>query len=265
MSRLAVKGWAKFQHYKHRKPPWIKLHRDLLDNHDFARLPVASRALAPLLWLLASESDDGTIQDDTEFISFRCRFPEKVTAEAIISLLNNGFLQRLQDASDLLAERKQNVSTETETETEGEREAEAEAEADLRSAAALRVRPKRTNPQNAETWNAYAEAYRQRYSTDPVRNAKVNGQVAQIVKRIGAEAPAVARFFVGLNTAWYVQKCHSLDCLVKDAEAVRMQWATGRAVTAAQARQADSSMTNAETYRILKSEMEADGNGDAKH
>jgi len=27
---LRVKNWGKFQHYKDRNPPWIKLHRGLL-------------------------------------------------------------------------------------------------------------------------------------------------------------------------------------------------------------------------------------------
>ena len=53
---LRVKGWARFQHYKHRRPPWIRLYRELLDDVTWHRLPVASRALAPMLWLLASET-----------------------------------------------------------------------------------------------------------------------------------------------------------------------------------------------------------------
>jgi hypothetical protein len=31
---LRVKNWSEFQHYKDRNPPWIKLHRTLLD-HDY--------------------------------------------------------------------------------------------------------------------------------------------------------------------------------------------------------------------------------------
>jgi hypothetical protein len=49
-----VKNWKTCQHYKKRNPPWIKLHRSTLDDLDFLKLPVASKALAPYLWLLAS-------------------------------------------------------------------------------------------------------------------------------------------------------------------------------------------------------------------
>lgn len=81
------------------------------------------------------------------------------------------------------------------------------------------------------TWDAYADAYRSRYGVDPVRNAKVNGQLSQLVARIGGdEAPPVARFFVGLQDAYYVRRMHPVDDLLSNAEKLRTQWATnGRA------------------------------------
>ena len=42
MTRLRVKNWAEFQHYRSRRPPWIKLHRGLLDDYAWHRLPEAS-------------------------------------------------------------------------------------------------------------------------------------------------------------------------------------------------------------------------------
>ena len=30
------KNWSDFQHYKERNPPWIRLHRSLLDNFEWA-------------------------------------------------------------------------------------------------------------------------------------------------------------------------------------------------------------------------------------
>ena len=53
--KITPRNWARFQHYNTRRPPWIKLHRGLLDDYQFHTLPLASKALAPLLWLLASE------------------------------------------------------------------------------------------------------------------------------------------------------------------------------------------------------------------
>lgn len=111
--KLLAKNWATFQHYKHRSPPWIRLHRSLLDDYDFHRLPVASKALAPCLWLLASEEKDGVIEASTEEVAFRLRMTEKDLIAALKPLIDKGFFV---DASNSLADCKQDATTETETE-----------------------------------------------------------------------------------------------------------------------------------------------------
>jgi hypothetical protein len=88
---ITPKDWGTFQHYKTRSPPWIKLHRRLLDNFDFARLPVASRALAPMLWILASEYQDGKITATVEEIAFRFRTSVEEIQAALTPLVQSGF------------------------------------------------------------------------------------------------------------------------------------------------------------------------------
>lgn len=118
---LKVKNWAEFQHYKNRAPPWIKLHKGLLNDYEFHCLPVASRALAPCIWLLASEGESGALRFDVEVIAFRLRQSVKDTAKAIIPLINKGFLfVSGEDASDALARCKQHACLELETEKEKE-------------------------------------------------------------------------------------------------------------------------------------------------
>ena len=117
----SVKNWSDFQHYKDRSPPWIKLHRTLLDDFDFQCLPVASRALAPMLWLLAAEHKDGLVCIDPDRIAFRLRMSSKEAAQAVTPLIEKGFLIV---ASNALADCKQDAIPETETETETETEAE---------------------------------------------------------------------------------------------------------------------------------------------
>lgn len=112
---IAPKNWGEFQHYKKRSPPWIKLHHKILDNYDFHRLPVASRALAPMLWLLASEFSEGKITSSIEEIAFRFRMPIGDLKEAIKPLVDGGFFVY---ASAPLASRKRNNLPETEGETE---------------------------------------------------------------------------------------------------------------------------------------------------
>ncbi|HCF3848871.1 TPA: helix-turn-helix domain-containing protein [Pseudomonas aeruginosa] len=94
-------------------------------------------------------------------------------------------------------------------------------------------------------WSAYAAAYQLRYGTHPVRNSKVNGQVRDLLKRLGAEeAPAVAAYFVGINDAYLIRNCHDLGSLLARAESYRTQWATDRQMNGATARQLERTQAN---------------------
>ena len=114
---LQPKNWAQFQHYRNRCPPWIKLHRDLLNNRVFIRLPIAIKALAPLLWLLASESKDGVFDASMDELMFRLHITEKEYKEGLKPLIDKGFF--LSD-SVMLAPCLQLATSEGER--EGERE-----------------------------------------------------------------------------------------------------------------------------------------------
>lgn len=114
---ITPKNWDQFQHYKNRSPAWIKLHRGLLDDFEFFCLPIASRALAPLLWLLASEYENGEITATPKVIAFRLRMSEADLVEAFKPLVDAGFFT---DASGLLAACKQSACLEKEREEERE-------------------------------------------------------------------------------------------------------------------------------------------------
>ena len=103
---IVPNNWAELQHYKDRSPPWIKLHKKLLDNFDWHSLPVACRALAPMLWLLASEHDGGEIDAAPKKLAFRLRMSERDAAEALRPLIDNGFFVVVRDDSDPLAASK---------------------------------------------------------------------------------------------------------------------------------------------------------------
>jgi hypothetical protein len=122
---LQPKNWAVFQHYKDRCPPWIKLHRDLLNDRVFMRLPIASKAIAPMLWLLASESKDGIFDGSLDELVFRLHLTKKEYEDGVKPLIDNDFFIVV---SGVLAERKQSAIPETETETEGETKKERDTE-----------------------------------------------------------------------------------------------------------------------------------------
>jgi len=120
---LQPKNWAVFQHYKDRCPPWIKLHRDLLNDRAYMRLPIASKAIAPMLWLLASESKDGVFDGSLDELVFRLHITEKEYQDGLKPLIDSDFFILV---SGVLAERKQDAIPETETEGEGETEKETD-------------------------------------------------------------------------------------------------------------------------------------------
>lgn len=99
---LTPKNWASFQHYKDRAPLWIKLHRGLLDNHDYYMLsPIAAKCL-PLIWLIASEKDG--IIPTCEEIAFRLRTSPEQVEDVLDELLRRDFLTEKHDAEHVARE-----------------------------------------------------------------------------------------------------------------------------------------------------------------
>jgi hypothetical protein len=81
------------------------------------RLPIASKALAPMLWLLASESKDGVFDGSLDELVFRLHITPKEYQDGVKPLIDNDFFILV---SGVLAERKQVAIPETEGETETE-------------------------------------------------------------------------------------------------------------------------------------------------
>lgn len=243
--RLVPRGWEDFQHYKNRCPPWIKLHRDLLNDRVFMRLPTASKALAPLLWLLASESADGEFDGSIEELEFRLRMPANEIAAGLKALIDNGFFIV---ASGVLAACLRVAIPEGETEGEREGEAEESCRASKPPATALQTTCR-------DTWAAYAAAYADRYHTPPIRNVKTNALIKRFCQLLPAdESPSVAEHFVRHNAQYYVAKMHPVEVLVADAAKLRTEWKTGARMTTTRARQIDSTGSMADIVAEIQRE-----------
>lgn len=132
--RITPKDWGEFQHYKDRDPTWIKLHKRLLDNYEFHSLPIASRALAPMLWLLASEHKDGVIEATEQKMAFRLRMTIGELTDALMPLVQAGFFTVERVDSELLAGGKQVAMPEERTsKTQVEKEISSEADASFQT------------------------------------------------------------------------------------------------------------------------------------
>jgi len=90
---MKIKNWDKFQHFKDRRPPWIKLYRDILDDPDWHELDGDTAKTLISLWLIASEDKNmhGTLPDIRR-LSFRLRITENVLKQRLTKL-NNWLIQ----------------------------------------------------------------------------------------------------------------------------------------------------------------------------
>lgn len=91
MNYLRPKNWQKFQHYRGRLPPWIKLHRSLLEDDDFLALGVAAKAVAPFLWMIAAEDKHGFIPYDVPELATRLKMAPGELVLAIKQLVDKRF------------------------------------------------------------------------------------------------------------------------------------------------------------------------------
>lgn len=87
--RLRPKNWDSFQHYKDRRPAWIKLHHTLVEDKAFCSLKGEDGKYLVLLWLIASE-DCGYLPPNSE-LAWRLRMSEK-QVEQLIARLQTWFV-----------------------------------------------------------------------------------------------------------------------------------------------------------------------------
>ena len=126
---IRIKNWGTFQHYKNRRPPWIRLYRDLLDDPDFEELDGELVKTLIKLWLSVSDfSVDGTLPA-IERLALRMHIASTLLASRLVQLK-----QWLEcDDSELLAYCKQVARPEGEqiradqSRSEGETERESPA------------------------------------------------------------------------------------------------------------------------------------------
>lgn len=105
--------------------------------------------------------------------------------------------------------------------------------------------PKDQSCKTFKAWANYAMAYRKRHGAWPVWNAKVAGQLGQVIDRLGIDvAHHVAAYFLTINDARVVSNMHSIGDLLAKAEAYHTQWATNRQMNGTTARQIEQTQTN---------------------
>ena len=91
-----IRNWTKFQHYKDRNPPWIKLHVEMLQSEDWVMLDDASKLLAVVCMIIAAKHD-GAVPDNPDYIKRVAYLNHRPNLNPLVKC---GFLEILQaDAS----------------------------------------------------------------------------------------------------------------------------------------------------------------------
>lgn len=117
---MRIKNWNKFQHFKDRKPIWIKLYRDLLDDLNWHELDGKSAKALVMIWLIASENF-GKLPE-LKSLAFRLRMSEKDTKDIVTKLsawLEHDDINTISDQyqDDMPEKRREETDKEKETDT----------------------------------------------------------------------------------------------------------------------------------------------------
>ncbi len=83
-------NWGKFQHYKNRNPPWIKLHTSLLEDYEFSQLSVHLQVVLLKLWLVAARTDN-RLPDDPAWIGQKLTMP--IEQADLATLVAKGWIE----------------------------------------------------------------------------------------------------------------------------------------------------------------------------
>jgi len=168
---IEILNWRKFQHYKDRRPPWIKIHDSLLDSTQWGRLDGESAKVLIELWLVAGrEGDDGMLMHTEKTLAWLLRRSEQRIASSLKVLEMNKFVKVTSenDSASLAScctPCKQVVPPETETETETK--AETKAETDF-----------------CAFWTAYPRKVGKLVASKAWRNAKSKPSIEIILKAV---------------------------------------------------------------------------------
>ena len=207
--KLTPKNWGEFQHYRDRSPTWIKLHKHILDDYEFQCLPVASRALAPMLWLIASECENGQIDASVEKLAFRLRMSEADLTDALKALIDGGFFILEHDASAPLAEPERDASLEKRREEreKEERESGASAPDGVRPPSPkldFSSWPEQPKPETLKDWIAHRKRKQSPVSQTVIN--RLSGKLAACVAKgysvDDCLAESVTRGWLGLELEW---------------------------------------------------------------
>ena len=157
MKTFSVKNFEKFQHYKDRAPPWIKLYNGLLEDYEFGLLPDASKMHLIAIWLLASRSDN-KIPYDAKWVSGRINATETVDLDL---LAQRGFIVPDQEEKQVASKPRAECLTREEGQTQ-----------DIEKSKEETPTPAKSQARVSEAFNRFKAAFPRRDGANPWQPAE---------------------------------------------------------------------------------------------
>jgi len=94
---IYVRNWDRFQHYRDRRPAWLKLYVALLDDEEYLDLTLAERGLLQDIWKLTAIVGNGRLRSDQQTLSTRAAITQhgdrRHLARHLRSLSDAGFIE----------------------------------------------------------------------------------------------------------------------------------------------------------------------------
>jgi len=117
---MKIINWDRWQSFRKDRgaPPWIKVHRNLMSNHEWVQLTDAGKGQLVSIWILAGDKS-GTIPDCPTTIQKMCLLDRKPNLNKFIDL---GFLTSsgCQDDANMTHQRREEESRVEESKNTGD-------------------------------------------------------------------------------------------------------------------------------------------------
>lgn len=283
MVKIEIQNWADHNpRSDYKSMPWLRLEAKFYRSRKLFGMSLATKWTCVALFCIAAEENKGgVIEAELEWLADQIKLPIGDISTALAALSSRKlvvvtYAERTSDERETYVSRtatdaprslrnvtERNGTERNETER-NERDGVVDPPGAPNPGEMVVVHPRRTRKpagqagRGVPVWDAYREAFAQRYGKEPKRNSGVNTAAAQLVDKLGVDdAVKVARFYLTHNGRWYVQNAHMLRYAAKDAEALHTQMEAGYRMTAAEAQHVDQSQSNANAFDAARAILRA--------
>jgi hypothetical protein len=202
MGTLSIKNFERYQHYKDRRPLWIKLYNDLLDDYEFSQLSDNLKWHLVAMWLLASRYNN-LIPCDPTWIAKQIG---ATTPVDVGTLITRGFVTASDSASDVLATPEQ-VAIPEKRQRREETDKSSDAKASGRAT-------KTTNPLHTPLKDFFVDSWqRKRGGKYDYHGGRDSAAIGRILKACNQDIETARRYvalYLSTSDPFYEKQAYSL-------------------------------------------------------